>query len=146
MAKIKLKKRESEIHIDEAVGNQDKTSLSESIIKDEKSEVTKTEVRKEKKQKEEVGSVLAQTIPEIYTDEVFQSIKEVINDRECKSRGIRIIQYGRRLNFYQGNPSNMWGVVEARENNGYHIRIMNSLLKRILKQDKRTFEIFKDVL
>lgn len=91
----------------------------------------------------------------IFKDPLFESMKKVINeDINSIRNSIRFSQYGTKIVFYQGNPSNFWGFVElAKENSTdneikreYTIRIYSSILKKIFKKNDLTKEFFEGVI
>jgi len=91
----------------------------------------------------------------IYNDKVFDSIKKVIKEDQNSTRNnIRFSQYGSRLTFYQGNPSNFWGFIEVingdKLENGvepqYKIQIYSSILRKIFKKNDLTKKIFEEVI
>jgi hypothetical protein len=156
MAKIKIKKDDTltthqevnqsentstktNIHINENIKGEDTATISKITLEDNKPKITETD-EKEKK------PINVAMINEMYSDDIFNKIKNVSKEKEFISRGIKIKQYGKRLYFYQGNTSNNWGVIEAREGKPHYIRIMNSYLLKLLKSNPITKEIFKEIL
>jgi hypothetical protein len=91
----------------------------------------------------------------IYTDLVFESIIKVFKeDVNIGKNGIKFSQYGTKLSFYQGNPSNFWGFIEVMNGDKisdeikpeYRIRIYSSILKKIFKKNELTKEFFEGVI
>jgi len=104
-----------------------------------------SKIQKESSEVKTVDSINPQN--EIYSDKVIGAVKRVlIEDRTLFIRSIKFIQEGTRLIMYQGLKSNIYGVIEARLDGTYKIRIHNSFLLRQLKMNPITKDIFEGLL
>ena len=98
----------------------------------------------------------------VYSDPLFDAVKKfLVNDLKPRRYNIKFLQYndGTKIVMYQGNPRNIWGMVEVvnwidvEVEEGktvsepvYNIRIHSSILKNLLKKEETTAQYFKDVL
>lgn len=92
----------------------------------------------------------------IYKDKLFEAVLDTMNTNPIATiRGIKCkqINEGSKLVFYQGNPSNYWGYIDVlkleKTEKGYrplyNVKIYNSFLKSILKEDERTKKFFESI-
>lgn len=91
----------------------------------------------------------------VYTDSIFEAIIRVLKeDTNALRNGVLFSQYGTKLSFFQGNPSNFWGFIEVINGDKlsdkvkpeYRIRIYSSILKKIFKKNELTKEFFEGVI
>jgi hypothetical protein len=91
----------------------------------------------------------------VYSDPIFDAIIKVIKeDINAIRNGVLYSQYGTKLSFFQGNPSNHWGFIEVINGDKvsdkikpeYRIRIYSSILKKIFKKNELTKEFFEGVI
>jgi len=91
----------------------------------------------------------------IYTDPIFEALIKVIKeDTNAIRNSVLFSQFGTKLTFYQGNPSNFWGFIEVINGDKisdtikpeYRIRIYSSILKKIFKKNELTQEFFEGVI
>ena len=94
----------------------------------------------------------------IYSDELFDGVKHFLSTNlKAKRFNLRFQQYGggTKIVFYQGNPKNIWGMIEVInwvdveveegktvQEPVYNIRIHSSILKRLFKEEESISKFF----